>query len=141
MRMAAGTFLALAVSTLQDLAWIVLLPADMSSTTRVLWRKVIAPGGRIQPSTPVTPGRDEGAAILRSIAWLPDGTALAAMDKWGNAALLDTSGRVLKLSLADSGVVVLKVCKSGVNGSCFRVTCCLFTSVWVHLVHCSVLIV
>lgn len=38
-------------------------------------------------------GGGEGP-VLCSLAWVPDGSAVCAMDKWGNVALLDVHGAV-----------------------------------------------
>ena len=47
-----------------------------------------------EPQQQPLPAGDPGEAVLCSLAWMPDGSALAAMDKWGNLALLDVHGTV-----------------------------------------------
>ena len=37
-------------------------------------------------------GNSAEAAMLCSLAWVPDGSSVAVMDKWGNLALLDVHG-------------------------------------------------
>ncbi len=50
-----------------------------------------------QPEQQTLPAGDPGEAVLCSLAWMPDGSALAVMDKWGNLALLDVHGAVHRL--------------------------------------------
>ena len=50
-----------------------------------------------EPEQQPPPVGDSGEAVLCSLAWMPDGSALAVMDKWGNLALLDVHGTVHRL--------------------------------------------
>ncbi len=50
-----------------------------------------------QPQQQPLPAGDSREAVLCSLAWMPDGSALAVMDKWGNLAMLDVHGTVHRL--------------------------------------------
>ena len=50
-----------------------------------------------------SPGGDKpGEALLCSLAWIPDGSAVAVMDTWGGVALVDVHGTVHRLQLRAS---------------------------------------
>lgn len=49
--------------------------------------------GEHNSQQPLAAGGGEGP-VLCSLAWMPDGSAVCAMDKWGNVALLDVHGAV-----------------------------------------------
>ena len=63
------------------------LPAH--SDVQVSWEAVMF-GGNFDKR--FLAGTSAEAAMLCSLAWIPDGSSVAVMDKWGNLALLDVHG-------------------------------------------------
>ncbi|DBA81543.1 TPA: hypothetical protein ACH3X1_007317 [Trebouxia sp. C0004] len=90
----AGDWLAVAVSAGPLSACILMVAVDLTLTAKVSWDTVMF-GDKPQQQT--LPSGDSEEAVLCSLAWMPDGSALAVMDKWGNLALLDVHGTVHRL--------------------------------------------
>jgi hypothetical protein len=51
---------------------------------------------------PPTPGARPGRPLLRSLLWLPEGSALMAMDRLGSLCAINRSGAVVELFVSRS---------------------------------------
>lgn len=71
---------------------------------QVPWSKLVAEESTAQSDITTATDNDN---MLCSMAWLPDGSALTVLDKWGNAALLDTQGMPHSWHVACSKVTVI----------------------------------
>ncbi|KAL0051080.1 hypothetical protein WJX82_001507 [Trebouxia sp. C0006] len=87
-------WLAVAVSAGPQTACILIIAANLTVTAKIPWDTVMFGDS---PHRQPLPAGDPGEVVLCSLAWMPDGSALAVMDKWGNLALLDVHGTVHRL--------------------------------------------
>ncbi|BDA42294.1 hypothetical protein COCOBI_03-1810 [Coccomyxa sp. Obi] len=102
----AGTHLALGLSTSRDNAWIRLIPFEPSASespppSMTSWKEDVLTSS-FHPATPVSKvalSASQRSSLLQQLQWLPDGSAVMAIDRLGNLGAVNGSGTVQRLSI------------------------------------------